>query len=130
QRGELPEQAQPADGMTYAKKLSKDEARIDWSRSAEELARRVRAFNPAPVAWSELNGERIRFWNAVAEPGGGEPGTVLELGRDGLRIACGEGVLRVSELQRPGGRVLAAAEAARGWNIAGWRFNQAPVDRP
>ncbi|MBV8062174.1 MAG: methionyl-tRNA formyltransferase [Nevskia sp.] len=123
QRGELPEQAQPADGMTYAKKLSKDEARIDWSRSAEELARRVRAFNPAPVAWSELDGERIRFWNAAAEPGGGEPGAVLELGTDGLRIACGEGVLRISELQRPGGKVLAAAEAARGWNIAGWRFS-------
>jgi methionyl-tRNA formyltransferase len=122
-RGELPEQAQPAAGMTYAKKLSKEEARIDWNRPAAELARRVRAFNPAPVAWSELEGERIRFWNARAESGGGEPGTVLELGTAGLRIACGEGSLLVTELQRPGGKVLGAAEVARGWNIKGWRFS-------
>jgi methionyl-tRNA formyltransferase len=123
-RGELPEQAQPAAGMTYAKKLSKEEARIDWSRPAAELARRVRAFNPAPVAWSELEGERIRFWNARAEDAAGaaEPGTVLELGSSGLRIACGEGSLLVTELQRPGGKVLGAADVARGWNIGGWRF--------
>jgi methionyl-tRNA formyltransferase len=123
-RGELPEQAQPAAGMTYAKKLSKEEARIDWTRPAAELARRVRAFNPAPVAWSELEGERIRFWNARAEgaAGSAEPGTVLELGSAGLHVACGEGSLLVTELQRPGGKVLGAAEAARGWSIQGWRF--------
>ncbi len=123
-RGELPEQAQPAEGMTYAKKLSKEEARIDWTRPAAELARRVRAFNPAPVAWSELDGERIRLWDAVADPAShaAEPGTVLGLDGAGLRIACGEGQLLAIELQRPGGKVLDAAAASRGWDIAGRRF--------
>jgi len=124
QRGELPQQTQPADGMTYAKKLSKEEARIDWSRPAEELARRVRAFNPAPVAWSELDGERIRFWNARAEPGpvADMPGTVLAADATGLHIACGEGRLLVTELQRPGGKALDAAQAVRGWMISGKSF--------
>jgi methionyl-tRNA formyltransferase len=125
QRGELPEQAQPAAGMTYAKKLSKEEARLDWTRPAEVLARQVRAFNPAPVAWGELDGERIRFWNALAEPAAhaAEPGTVLGLDGEGLRIACGEGQLRVTELQRPGGRQLPAAALAQGWAIQNRRFS-------
>ncbi len=124
QRGELPQQAQPADGMTYAKKLSKEESRIDWSRPAEELARRVRAFNPAPVAWSELDGERIRFWNARAQGGStaATPGTVVAADAAGLRIACGAGELLVTELQRPGGKALDAAQAVRGWMISGKRF--------
>jgi methionyl-tRNA formyltransferase len=124
QRGALPEQAQPAAGMTYARKLSKDEARIDWSRPAVELARRVRAFNPAPVAWSELDGERVRLWNARGEAGSGSavPGTVLAADGEGLQIACGEGRLIVTELQRPGGRQLDAATALRGWELAGKRF--------
>ena len=124
QRGELPQQAQPADGMTYAKKLSKEESRIDWSRPAEELARRVRAFNPAPVAWSELDGERIRFWNARAQGGStaAAPGTVVAADAAGLRIACGAGELLVTKLQRPGGKALDAAQAVRGWMISGKRF--------
>ena len=124
QRGELPQQAQPADGMTYAKKLSKEEARLDWSRPAEELARRVRAFNPAPVAWSELDSERIRFWNASAEAGPvtAAPGTVLSADAAGLCIACGEGRLLITELQRPGGKALDAAQAVRGWMVSGKSF--------
>jgi methionyl-tRNA formyltransferase len=124
QRGALPEQAQPAAGMTYAKKLSKEEARLDWSRPAAELARRVRAFNPAPVAWSELEGERVRLWNARAGAGSGSavPGTVLVADAQGLHIACGEGRLMVTELQRPGGRALDAATALRGWELVGKRF--------
>ena len=124
QRGELPQQAQPADGMTYAKKLSKEEARIDWSHPAGELARRVRAFNPAPVAWSELDSERIRFWNARAEPGAvaAVPGTVLAADATGLYVACGEGRLLVTELQRPGGKALPAATVAQNWSVVGKRF--------
>ncbi len=124
QRGELPQQAQPADGMTYAKKLSKEEARLDWSRPATELARRVRAFNPTPVAWSELDGERIRFWNARAEPGAvaAVPGTVLAADATGLYIACGEGRLLVTELQRPGGKALPAAAVAQNWSVVDKRF--------
>jgi len=110
--------------MTYAKKLSKEEARIDWSRPAEELARRVRAFNPAPVAWSELDGERIRFWNARAQGGStaAAPGTVVAADAAGLRIACGAGELLVTELQRPGGKALDAAQALRGWSVTGKTF--------
>jgi methionyl-tRNA formyltransferase len=123
QRGELPEQPQPAEGMTYARKLSKDEARLDWSRPAEELARRVRAFNPAPVAWSELDGERIRFWNAQAVPAAAaEPGTVLAADAAGLHVATGDGRLRITELQRPGGKALPAAAVAQGWAVVGKRF--------
>ncbi|MDB5975932.1 MAG: methionyl-tRNA formyltransferase [Nevskia sp.] len=124
QRGELPEQAQPAEGMTYAKKLSKEEARVDWSQPAATLARRVRAFNPAPVAWSELDGERIRFWNArgVDAVDSALPGTVIATDAAGLRIACGEGALLVTELQRPGGKALEAGQAVRGWAIAGKTF--------
>lgn len=124
QRGELPEQAQPAAGMTYARKLSKEEARVDWSQPAATLARRVRAFNPAPVAWSELDGERIRFWNARAldRAGSAAPGTIVAADAEGLRIACGVGELLVTELQRPGGKALEAAQAVRGWAITGKAF--------
>ena len=124
QRGELPEQRQPAEGMTYARKLSKEEARVDWSRPANELARRVRAFNPAPVAWSELDGERIRLWNARALDAGADaaPGSVLGADAEGLRIACGQGQLLVTELQRPGGKALDAAQALRGCSLTGKVF--------
>ncbi len=124
QRGDLPEQAQPAAGMTYARKLSKEEARVDWSQPAATLARRVRAFNPAPVAWSELDGERIRFWNARAldRASGAAPGTIVAADAEGLRIACGEGELLVTELQRPGGKALDAAQAVRGWAVSGKVF--------
>ena len=124
QRGDLPQQAQPAEGMTYAKKLSKEEARVDWTQPAATLARRVRAFNPAPVAWSELDGERIRFWNArvVDAVHSAAPGTVVAADGDGLRVACSEGELLVTELQRPGGKALDAAQALRGWAISGKIF--------
>jgi methionyl-tRNA formyltransferase len=127
--GELPATSQPADGATYARKLSKDEARLDWSQSAETLARKVRAFNPAPVAWSALQNdrgdiERVRFWNAEvrAQHSGLAPGSVIESSGDALLIATGAGVLAVTQLQRPGGRVLAAAEAMRNWNLLGRQF--------
>jgi len=125
QRGELPDQPQPAQGMSYAKKLSKEEARLDWSRPASQLARQVRAYNPAPVAWGELDGERIRFWNARAEAdaAGAEPGTVLALDTQGLHLACGEGRLCITELQRPGGKVLPAAALAQHWPVAGKCFS-------
>jgi len=111
--------------MTYASKLSKEEARLDWSRPAEELARRVRAYNPAPVAWSELDGERIRLWNARARPATAPAaaGTVLAADEAGLHIACAEGVLLVSELQRPGGKALPAAALAQTWPLLGKRFS-------
>jgi methionyl-tRNA formyltransferase len=124
-RGELQAQPQPGSGATYARKLSKEEARIDWSRPAEALARCVRAFNPAPVAWSELDGERIRLWNARALqlPTAAPPGTVLGADANGVHVATGEGVLVITEIQRPGGRALPAHAVAGQWKLEGRRFS-------
>jgi methionyl-tRNA formyltransferase len=124
EQNSLPATAQPATGATYAKKLNKEEARIDWSRSAEEIARRIRAFNPAPVAWSELDGERIRCWDArtLNLPTQAPPGTIIDAGNNGLLIATSDGVLAVTQLQRPGGKVLDAAAVTRGWSPVGRRF--------
>ena len=126
--GNLPATVQPADGVTYAKKLSKEEARIDWSQPAEVIARRIRAFNPAPVAWCELGsaaaGERIRFWNArsLAASNTAAPGTVIGVDGHGLQIATVDGVLVVTELQKPGGKALPASIVCRDWKLDGQRF--------
>ena len=124
ERGMLKDTPQPADGATYAKKISKDEARLDWTRSAEELARAVRGYNPAPVAWTELDGERVRLIRARAEggPAGAAPGAILSADADGIRVATGGGTLIVTELQWPGGRVLNAQQAGSGRHLAGKRF--------
>ncbi|WP_110657672.1 methionyl-tRNA formyltransferase [Salinicola halimionae] len=133
----LSETAQPEDGVTYASKLSKPEAELDFSQSASTLSRRIRAFNPWPVAWTRLDGETLRLWFATPETELGgpeldgpelddpeldslelgeqnvEPGTLLEPAADALRIACGNNgreVLRVSQLQMPGGKPLAARD--------------------
>lgn len=122
--GTLPDIPQPAEGITYAAKLSKDEARIDWSLPAEEIARRIRGYNPVPVAWSELVGERIKFYRAepVAETSTATPGTVLSADRDSLVVATGRGRLRVQELQRPGGKPQSAAALLRSWSPSGQSF--------
>jgi methionyl-tRNA formyltransferase len=105
-------QPQPADGVTYARKLDKAEARLDWSLPAEVLANRVRAFDPWPVAEAELAGERIRIHAARALDidSGREPGTLLAATRDGLDVACGRGSLRLLRVQREGGRPVAIAD--------------------
>lgn len=105
---------QPTDGVTYARKLDKQEARIDWQQPAEQLARRIRAFNPWPVCWCEMEGERTRVWHAKAEglPVPTPSGTIMESGAPGIVVACGEGQLRITELQRPGGRVVPAGDYA------------------
>lgn len=103
---------QPQTGITYARKLDKAEARIDWTRDAALLARRVRAFNPWPVAWCDIDGERTRVWTARALPWRGTalPGTVMHAGASGIQVATGSGLLVLLELQRPGGRRVSAAE--------------------
>ncbi len=105
-------QPQPEDGVTYAHKLEKHEARLDWSQPARALADRVRAFNPWPMAEAQLAGERVRLHAALAldEPHDTAPGTVLRATRDGIDIACGTGALRVHTLQREGGRAISAAD--------------------
>jgi methionyl-tRNA formyltransferase len=99
-------------GVTYAHKLDKAEARLDWSQPAEVLARKVRAFNPWPVAEAELGGERVRVHAATALPLAhrAEPGSLLLASREGIDIACGEGALRIRVLQREGGKAITAAD--------------------
>jgi methionyl-tRNA formyltransferase len=108
----LPAVPQPEDGVTYAHKLDKAEARLDFSRSAIELDRQVRAFDPWPVAEAVIAGEplRIRAAHAIVRDHHAEPGQVLGAGRDGIEIACGEGVLRVTAVQRAGGKQISAAD--------------------
>ena len=107
---------QPGEGVTYAKKIAKEEARLDWRAPAPLLARRIRAFNPFPGAWFEANGERIRVLAAGAEPHAraAVPGTVLDAQ---LAIACGEGVLRPTLLQRAGKAPVAAEAFLRGFAL-------------
>jgi methionyl-tRNA formyltransferase len=103
---------QPVEGVTYAHKLDKHEAKLDWSQPAVALANKVRAFNPWPVAEAELAGDRVRIHGAVALQVAHDkaPGTVLAAGRDGIDIACGDGVLRIRTLQREGGKAITAAD--------------------
>ncbi|HIE5098035.1 methionyl-tRNA formyltransferase [uncultured Stenotrophomonas sp.] len=103
---------QPEQGVTYAHKLDKAEAKLDWARDAGALARTVRAFNPWPIAEAALAGERVRIHGAVAleVDHGQAPGTVLAAGRDGIDIACGQGALRLRVLQREGGKAITAAD--------------------
>jgi len=116
--------AQDEQGATYAPKLAKQETFVDWSRPASELERLLRAFSPQPGAQSVLRGERIKLWRAIAEAQrGGEPGMITGTSAAGVVVACGEGALRVTELQRPGGRRLSAGEFLRGMALkAGERF--------
>ena len=109
-------QPQPQEGVTYAHKISREEARLDWRLPSIDLERRVRAFDPRPGAFFEIGGERIRVHTAIELPGpaGGVPGTVLD---ERLLVACGEGVLRLLRLQRPGRAPLEAAEFLRGFPI-------------
>ncbi|PTS73011.1 methionyl-tRNA formyltransferase [Stenotrophomonas sp. HMWF023] len=103
---------QPEQGVTYAHKLDKAEAKLDWAQDAEALARTVRAFNPWPIAEALLAGERVRIHGAVAldVAHGKAPGTVLAAGREGIDIACGQGALRLRVLQREGGKAITAAD--------------------
>ncbi|UNK48514.1 methionyl-tRNA formyltransferase [Lysobacter sp. S4-A87] len=109
-------QPQPEEGVTYAHKLDKAEARLDWSRPATVLANKVRAFNPWPMAEAVVAGERLRLHGAVAldEVHGAEPGSLLRAGRDGLDVACATGVLRIRVLQRDGGKAITAADYLNG----------------
>ncbi len=112
-RGEtLAAHPQPEAGVTYAHKLDKAEAALDFRDSAAALARKVRAFDPWPVAEAVLAGERLRVWAAVALPGRADaaPGTLLGAGRDGLDLATGDGILRITQVQRAGGRPLPVAD--------------------
>jgi methionyl-tRNA formyltransferase len=122
---------QPLEGVTYAHKIEKREALLDWTQSAATLERRIRAFNPFPGAAAVLAGETIKFWRAavlagVARPADAQAGQVLAVGPEGVDICTLDAVLRVSRLQKAGGKSLDAADFLRGFEIRpGMVFSQA-----
>lgn len=127
ERGTLEALAQPSEGATYAPKLSKQEAQLDWRRPAAELERMVRAFDPFPGAVARANATTLKIWRTrVDDRPGGEPGKIVEVGPDGIVVACGAGALRLLELQKAGGKRLPVADFVRGFELAqGARFDAA-----
>jgi methionyl-tRNA formyltransferase len=109
---------QPAAGASYARKIGKEEAELDWTRPCVELERLVRALRPSPGARSKLRGDVIKIWRARCIGRTGAPGEVLESGAEGILIGCGEGALLATELQRAGGTRLAAADFIRGFPLS------------
>lgn len=114
QAGAVPE-PQPEDGVTYARKIDKAEARIDWSRPAVEVDRQIRGLSPFPGAWFELRGERIKVLRSRAAAGSGAPGTAVD---DRLTIACGDGAVALTLLQRAGKGAMDAGPLLRGFPVA------------
>jgi len=120
---------QPAEGVCYAAKIGKRESALDWTRSASELSRAIRAYRPVPGAAALLGGEALKIWRAQPADASGSPGEVLTTNAHGIVIACGEGALQVTELQRAGGRRLSAAEFLRGRSLKpGTRFGSLPKE--
>lgn len=109
----LTPEPQPEAGVTYASKIDKAEARIDWSRPAPELVRQINGLSPSPGAWCEIAGERVKILRAAPASGQGAPGAVLS----GFTIACGEGALEVLDAQREGKRPMPAAEVLKGLSL-------------
>jgi methionyl-tRNA formyltransferase len=101
---------QPAEGVTYAHKIEKAEAAIDWAQPASVIERRIRAFDPFPGATAVLAGETVKLWRTRVVALGGPPGEIVARDADGFSVACGEGALQVLELQRPGGKRIPAGQ--------------------
>ena len=119
QAGQLKPVVQPEAGVNYAHKIDKAEAAVDWTQAAEVIGRRVRAFNPFPGAAAHLSGEAIKLWqvHVQARAHDVKPGTVLSADDQGVCVACGQGVLCVTQLQRAGAKRLSAAEFLRGFAL-------------
>ena len=109
----LTPEPQPTEGVTYAKKIDKSEARIDWARPAAEVDAQIRGLSPFPGAWTEVAGERLKLLRSRLAPGQGTPGQVLH----GFTVACAEGAIEVTEAQREGKRPAPAAEVLRGFPL-------------
>jgi methionyl-tRNA formyltransferase len=128
--GRIREVAQPAEGVTYAEKIKKSEALIQWQQSAEQIDRQVRAFNPAPIAETRFNGGQLRVWDAepIEAPGGRgtmPPGSVLTATQEGIDVVCGTGILRILRLQLAGRKPLPAGQFLQGQRLDGMRFGDA-----
>ena len=117
QTGRLNASPQPQTGITYAQKLSKEEAKIDWNESALVIERKIRAFNPVPGAWVEYQNQPLKIWRAEAVAQSGRAGEVLAISSDGLIVACGEGALNITELQPAGSKRMPIAAFAAGRHI-------------
>jgi methionyl-tRNA formyltransferase len=121
-QGKAQPRVQPAEGVTYAAKLRKEEASIDWSRSAAEIDRQVRAFNPWPIAQTQWNGDQLRVWEAMplesSAPGSG-PGKVLGTSAAGIDVGTGSGVLRLTRVQAAGRKAMSAAEFLKAQRLDG-----------
>ena len=115
--GRLKSVKQPEEGVTYAQKLSKEEARIDWNESAAVIERKIRAFNPVPAAWVEYQGKPMKIWRAEVVAQQGRAGEVLSCSADGLVVACGENALKITELQPSGSKRMPIAAFAAGHKI-------------
>ncbi len=105
---------QPAEGVTYAQKLTRTESPIDWRRSAQELDRQVRAFNPFPGAETAIAGATLKIWTGHPVQANGAPGAILRASAEGITVACGKDALLITELQKPGGKKMSAGEFLRG----------------
>lgn len=126
---------QPEQGVSYAQKIEKHEAAIDWTQSATSIERRIRAFNPFPAAASPVAGEILKIWEAAVWPGtvpaGARPGEVLAVSEQGVDVAAADGVLRLTRLQKAGGKALDAAQFLRGFALApGMVFGAGPEAAP
>ena len=115
--GRLKSVKQPEEGVTYAQKLSKEEARIDWNESATVIERKIRAFNPVPAAWVEYQGKPMKIWRAEVVAQQGRAGEVLSCSSDGLIVACGANALKITELQPSGGKRMDIAAFAAGHTV-------------
>jgi methionyl-tRNA formyltransferase len=127
--GRAREVPQRAEGVTYAEKITKAEALIDWRQDAVEIWRRIRAFNPWPIAETKFNGAQLRIWDADmrdaemrATQQAAAPGTVLAATHEGIEVACGSGVLRILRLQLAGRKPILAREFIKGQRLDGARF--------
>ena len=119
--------AQPTKGVTYASKISKTEARIDWNQPGNVIERRLRAFDPSPGCESTIDGETLKIWraavNTTASNAAVVPGTIVAVSSERLTVQCGDGALDLITLQKPGGRRMAVADFLRGATLqTGWRF--------
>ena len=121
--GELPASAQDDDGATYAHKLKTADAQLDWQEPAEQLHRMLRAYNPVPGAWTLAGEERIKCWKGdIVDASSPEPGTVISCDANGVVVACSDGAIALSRLQRPGKKPVSAAEFAAQIDLTGKRL--------
>ena len=121
--GGLVRTVQPVEGVTYAHKIEKAEAAIDWRDGAAVIERRIRAFDPFPGASTLIGDDIVKCWRARLAPGQGAPGEILSVADEGITVACGDGALCLTELQRPGGKRLPARAFLQGLPVApGQRF--------